>query len=177
MENNPNSKQSAANNTERYNSGIFRAKSLERISSPEDLNDYVRMTNPGVWMILIAVILILAGAAVWGILGSIDTTVPAVCVTENGETKCYISENYISKVREGMTVTVNGEQKYTVCGINHDAVEASAALSEYAMHTGGFTSGEWLHILSLKGEGTPDEGADAASVTIESIHPIKFILG
>ena len=31
---------------------IFRKKSLDRISSPEQLNDYIRVANPGIWMIL-----------------------------------------------------------------------------------------------------------------------------
>ena len=30
---------------------IFRKKSLDRISSPEQLNDYIRVANPGIWMI------------------------------------------------------------------------------------------------------------------------------
>ena len=42
---------------------IFRKKSLDRISSPEQLNDYIRVANPGIWMILAAVI-ILAGRGV-----------------------------------------------------------------------------------------------------------------
>ena len=45
---------------------IFRKKSLDRISSPEQLNDYIRMANPGIWMILAAVIILLAGVCVWG---------------------------------------------------------------------------------------------------------------
>ena len=46
---------------------IFRKKSLDRISSPEQLNDYIRVANPGIWMILAAVIILLAGVCVWGI--------------------------------------------------------------------------------------------------------------
>ena len=45
---------------------IFRKKSLDRISSPEQLNDYIRVANPGIWMILAAVIILLAGVCVWG---------------------------------------------------------------------------------------------------------------
>lgn len=33
-------------------SNIFRKKSMDRVSSPEQLNDYVRVMNPGIWMIL-----------------------------------------------------------------------------------------------------------------------------
>ena len=38
---------------------IFRKKSMDKISSPEQLNDYVRVSNPGIWMILFAVIILL----------------------------------------------------------------------------------------------------------------------
>ena len=45
---------------------LFRKKSLDRISSPEQLNDYLRVTNPTVWVVLGAVILLLLGVIVWG---------------------------------------------------------------------------------------------------------------
>ena len=40
---------------------IFRKKSLDRISSPEQLNDYLRVANPGIWMSLAAVIILISG--------------------------------------------------------------------------------------------------------------------
>ena len=52
---------------------IFRKKSIERISSPEQLGDYIRVSNPSVWIILGAIIVLLIGSCVWGIFGTIDT--------------------------------------------------------------------------------------------------------
>ena len=52
---------------------IFRKKSLERISSPESLNDYLHVTSPAVWLILTAVILLLAGMLIWSSVASIDS--------------------------------------------------------------------------------------------------------
>ena len=37
---------------------VFRKKTLDRIASPEQLTDYLRVTNPGIWVILVAVILV-----------------------------------------------------------------------------------------------------------------------
>ena len=31
---------------------LFREKSLEAVESPEALNDYLRVTSPGIWMVL-----------------------------------------------------------------------------------------------------------------------------
>ncbi len=41
--------------------GLFRKKSLERISSPEQLHDYMHVTSPRLWMLLIAVAVLLIG--------------------------------------------------------------------------------------------------------------------
>lgn len=45
---------------------IFRKSSIDRVSSPEQLNDYIRVSNPSVWMILAAVIVLLAGGMCLG---------------------------------------------------------------------------------------------------------------
>lgn len=55
-------------------SNIFRKKSLERVSSPEELNDYIRVTTPSVWVVLIALALLLAGMLVWSIFGTVKKT-------------------------------------------------------------------------------------------------------
>lgn len=46
------------------NEQVFRKKSVDRVSSPEQLNEYIRVSNPGVWMILAAIIVLLVGAIV-----------------------------------------------------------------------------------------------------------------
>ena len=51
---------------------IFRQKNLDRVSSPEQLNDYIRVTTPSVWIVLIAVVLLLIGAVIWGVFGRME---------------------------------------------------------------------------------------------------------
>lgn len=53
-------------------SEVFRKKSLKKISEPEDLHDYIRVTTPSVWIALIAVVLVLAGILGWMIFGTVD---------------------------------------------------------------------------------------------------------
>ena len=48
-------------------SKLFREKSLERIASPEQLNAYIRVSTPSVWLLLAAVVILLAGVCVWGV--------------------------------------------------------------------------------------------------------------
>ena len=63
-------------------SSIFREKSLNKVNQPEDLNDYIRVTRPSVWIVLIATILLLIGIVAWMVFGSIDVHNPDGSVTE-----------------------------------------------------------------------------------------------
>ena len=51
---------------------IFRDKSIERVTSPEQLNDYIKVTTPSVWLILGAVGILIVGAVIWAVCGTIE---------------------------------------------------------------------------------------------------------
>ena len=51
---------------------IFREKSLERVTSPEQLNDYIKVTTPSVWMILLATLVLIVGTLFWAVFGKIQ---------------------------------------------------------------------------------------------------------
>ena len=53
-------------------SELFREKSLQRIHSPEELSDYIRVATPSVWLVLLATAILLVGMLAWSILGTID---------------------------------------------------------------------------------------------------------
>lgn len=55
---------------------IFRKVSLERLSSPEQLDQLMRVTSPRGWLALIAVAGLLAAAVWWGIYGNLPTKIP-----------------------------------------------------------------------------------------------------
>lgn len=71
-----------------------------RDGSPEQLNDYIRVSNPGVWLVLAAVIVLLIGVCVWGIFGRLETTVGSAAVVKDGEMTLYVKEEYLGKITE-----------------------------------------------------------------------------
>ena len=129
---------------------IFRKKSLEKIKSPEDLNDYVHVTNPGVWLLLAAAIVLLAGAVIWGIFGHIETSLDADILVKGGEILCYVDSADISAVEEGMTV---------VCGDVSGTVSDTRVSPDYVL-------------VDIK---LPD-GHYSAKIVLEDIRPVSFIL-
>lgn len=53
-------------------SDLFRKKSMDKISSPEELNDYIRVTSPSVWMVLAGTVILLAGLLSWCVFGTVN---------------------------------------------------------------------------------------------------------
>lgn len=56
------------------NKSIFRQKSLDRISSPEEIDNYIRVTRPSLWLALGVIILLLAALILWSVTARIETT-------------------------------------------------------------------------------------------------------
>jgi HlyD family secretion protein len=53
---------------------LFRESALERLSSPEQLDSLLQITNPRGWIALVAVWLLLAAVIAWSILGEVERT-------------------------------------------------------------------------------------------------------
>ena len=152
---------------------IFRKKSLERISSPEQLNDYIRVSNPSVWMVLLAIIILLAGVCVWGAVGHMDTKLPVLAVTENGVVTAYVKEADAAKVPAEATVFIEGAEG-KVLAVGAQPVPVDTSFTEYMRHVGSLEEGEWVYAVTLDTDCA--DGVYAAQIIIDSVSPMSFVL-
>ena len=161
---------------------LFNKSSMERISSPEKLNDYIQVANPSIWLILGAAILLLAAVLVWGIFGSVSTTYTVKGVASGGSIICYVNANEDIQVDRGMQVAITGDMKGTVTGEVTDVsaaplsyVEASSGIeSDYAVYALGLA--DWNIKTTVSADSELTEGAIySVSITTESIRPIDLV--
>lgn len=152
---------------------IFRAKSLERLSTPEQLDDYIRVSSPTMWLLLIAIIVLLTGVCVWGIFGRLETTVDtAAQAREDGSLVCYITESDAVSVAEGMEVRI-GDQAFSVAHISQQPLSVTADFDAYALHLGGFQVGQWVYEVTL--DGSLPQGIYEAKIVTEQVSPMSFV--
>lgn len=156
-------------------SQLFRAKSLERVSSPEQLNDYIRVTNPSVWIALLAVVVLLFGICVWGVFGRLGTVLNVGAITEGNQTVCYVKESDIDAVTTGLIVRLE-EEEYAISQIAPQPVQTDENFPEYLAHLGGITEGEWVYAVMLDGTAGTDGGIYEAQIVTESIAPMSFVV-
>ena len=132
-------------------SPVFRQKTLDRISSPEQLTSYLRVTNPGIWAILAAVILLLAGIFAWSVVGTLETTAQATVVVRDHTAE--VVPSGAESLSGGMPLRVAG-QEFTI---------ASAKADDYGRMTG-------------TAEVALPDGTYEGTVVVDSTRPIDFLL-
>ena len=152
---------------------LFRKKSLERISSPEQMNDYIRVSTPSVWMVLIAIAVLLAGVCVWGVFGHLDTTLPVAAVAENGVVTAYVKETDAGKVTADAAVSV-GNAQGRVLAIGAQPVSVDESFTEYMRHIGSLQEGEWVYAVTI--DAACEDGVYPAQIVIDSVSSMSFVL-
>ena len=99
---------------------LYRKESLDQIQSPERLNEYLRVTSPSVWVLLAAVILLLAGLLIWGSFTYIDSVAPASAEVSGGTmTLRFENEGDAENIEAGMPVRI-GESSAEILSLGRD---------------------------------------------------------
>ena len=64
---------------------IFRKESLDRVESPEQLDAYIKVARPKVWLIMAALLVAVISVIVWSVVGSLPQTmeIKGITVGEN----------------------------------------------------------------------------------------------
>ena len=116
-------------------SGVFRQKTIDRMSSPDELTDYLKVTNPGVWTVLIAIVVLLAGILAWSCVGTLQTKADAKVVVQGDAASVLVSDPYT--VDEGMIVTLS-DQTYRIESTTTDPYGKTVGLARVTLPDGTY---------------------------------------
>ena len=163
----------------------FRKTSLDNISSPEQLNDYIKVSNPSIWMVLIALFVFLAAVLVWSITGSMPTTVQTKGVMMGESVLCYVDPEDADTINAGQKVKMETKNEDARNGsiVSVGAVPLSAAeiaselKSDYLVQK--LAQGEYAVKITISPEdpAMTDGTLLNLSIVTETKRPIDFLLG
>lgn len=155
---------------------IFRKESLKKVSSPEELNDYIKVTSPGVWLAIAAAAALLIAALVWAIFGSLESSVTVQGLAKDGKVQCFVTDT--SAIHEGCSVQVGGKEgKVTSVSTRpisrEQAIETSGG-DEYDVYC--LDLSDWNYVVEITAADVSD-GLVTASVVTDSVSPLSFLFG
>lgn len=76
--------------------GLYTQRSMEQISSPDQLRNYLRVTGAPIWIVLIAILFLVIGIFVWSSFVSFASYTPAVGRVQDGVMTVSLQDSKIS---------------------------------------------------------------------------------
>ena len=141
---------------------LFRKESYDRISSPEQMRDYMRVTSPRLWMLLAAMIALLAGFLVYASTTMMETTLElSASVDQGGVIQAAVTPEQARNLEIGMKVRIGGK---------------NARVAEIVQMLGGETGRQTTVLIEPEEDLVLPEGLYQATVVTESISPIDFLM-
>lgn len=144
---------------------IFREKSIARISSPEQLDDYIKVTRTSVWVLLAAMIVLLLGGIVFVMNYHYTETCQSIGIVENGEIRTYISDDEYYAIKRDSSINAGGET-IAIERVEVSGAQAVNVMPEYVLYKSAFDKSDWVHEIS--GYTTLADGIYAVEVVLYS---------
>ena len=99
---------------------LFRKKNLDRVSSPEQLGDFLHVTSPSIWIVLAAVIVLLAGLFLWSSVTAVESYAAGTAEVRGGVLTFHFDDaDRAENVEAGMDIQV-GELSAPVTSVGLD---------------------------------------------------------
>lgn len=97
---------------------IFRKKTVDKLTAPEDLHKFIKIANPGVWVLILAIICFLTGVLVWGFVGRLEMKAVSCTQTIRDDRiiHTFISFTDAKKIKKDQIIRV-GNKEYTISAI------------------------------------------------------------
>ena len=164
---------------------IFRKESLERVESPEQLDAYIQVSRPAVWVVMAALVIAAISVIVWGIVGSLPETMMVSGVTTGAnEIRAYMRVDDANTSLEGCKISASLPDGTSVSGVvqsvspipySADEIRQSITYDWIAEHAIPDTYA--YEILIATDSSVDPDLLVQVSITTNEIKPIELIFG
>ncbi len=161
---------------------IFHDTALRKMSSADDLDRYLRITNPSAWVLIGAVAALLIAAFIWGLTAALPITTSTIGVVKDGDIVCFLPLGKEAIATTDSKVTASGHDTHIV-SINdnpHSKREVDAEIgSDYAVESLRLAEWSYKVIVALPDElSSWEEGDDVPiTVTTKEVAPLSYLFG
>ena len=94
---------------------VFRRSALNRVASSDELDHYIKVTNPSAWVVTLAALLLVVGILVWATFATVPVTIETTGITtqdpDSGETvvMSWVDKTAADRIKAtGMKASVDG---------------------------------------------------------------------
>ena len=171
--------------TQGKGASIFRQSAMSRIASADDLDKYIKVTNPSAWVVLIASILLIGGLTIWAATAVIPTTVHVTGIVMETDVLCWVDQETQEKIVDGGAYATVMDIETTELAIDDIPYSRKEVEQEFASDylLDSVTLYDWNYEITMKLkqeiEGADEDNARPApvSITVSETNPLSLVLG
>ncbi len=161
---------------------MFRDSALRKMSSADDLDHYVKVTNPSAWVLIGTVTALIIAALVWGLTASLPLTTTVTGVIKGGEIVCFLPLDENTVASTDSKVMAAGRETHVVSVDDNpfSQREVSMALSnDYTVESLRLAQWSYKVVVALPSElSSWEEGDDVpVQITTKEVAPLAYLFG
>jgi hypothetical protein len=165
---------------------IFRQESIDRALSPDQLDEYIRVSNPGILLVLIALVVLFASVLAWGFTGTLPETLTVNGIAEDdGQIVCFVDASALDKDIQGCKAQVAASKDEEISGVVSAVSPSPYSVAEIADQY----ESDWVTQMLVRGEysyevtidlssdpGHAPDGISSVTIITDEVKPISYLL-
>lgn len=172
----------ASGNQSSLGSLMFRDTALRKMTSAEDLDRYLQVTNPSAWVLIGAVAVLLVAAIIWGCTASLPLTTTTTGVVKDGQVVCFLPLENGAIATQQSKVTAAGHETHIVSVDDNPFSQrevASVIGNDYTVASLDLAKWSYQVIVALpEGVSSWDNGDDVPiQITVREVAPFSYLFG
>jgi hypothetical protein len=161
---------------------MFRETALRKMSSADDLDHYLKVTNPSAWILIGAVTVLLVVAFIWGLTANLPISSNTTGVLKNGEIVCFLPLDGNAIATTDSKVTAVGHETHIVSVDDNPYSQREVAEvigSDYTIASLNLPQWSYKVIVALPSEIADwEEGDDVPiQITTQEVAPLSYLFG
>ncbi len=167
---------------------IFTRESLDHVTSPEKLDDYIRIAGTGIWILVAALLITVVAVFFWGFTGSLPKSVSVNGLVDPDNENCVISlidaSEYSGDDLEGKEAVITLPDSNRVDGTVADVSVYPLSEDELMEMLGNdwtssrLITSDYSYVLLIQPEEDLSELANKildVSIITDEVKPISFL--
>ena len=168
-----------------------------RVASSEELDHYIKVTNPNAWIVTLAALLLVGGVLIWAFAATVPVTVattgiaPIVDNPENAKVMCIVDKATADRIQgTGAKAYIEGVEAKSV-QVNRTPLSASEVLNLLGsdFYANSIEINDWNYLAIIEPSEAPEHtdfeirsmGSKAhlvpVSIVVLETRPINIVLG
>lgn len=130
---------------------------MDTLTSPDQFDRYIKIMNPKIWVILVAMIIVLLNLMAWTYFQNQMVRIPTVGVASDGEIVCWLKENdkeAFDNLGGDVNLYVYDAQTTfsDFVSISDEPIEYTDDDNRLAAHIGDIYYGDWVYEVRFKAD-------------------------